>query len=115
MKVPHWQSSHIDEGKLANYLLAFSHPVGSTKARFFEGIGFKIGDPDALRLALLLHLKENDVSSTTDTAFGTKYIVDGPLLAPNGDLPIVRAVWFIESGEQAPRLVTAYPLKGVAR
>jgi hypothetical protein len=33
------------------------------------------------------------------------------LVALDGRNPLVRAVWFIETGEAIPRLVTAYPLE----
>jgi hypothetical protein len=38
--------------------------------------------------------------------------VEGPLLAPDGRSPNLRAVWFIDNGQDTPRFVTAYPLKG---
>ena len=46
-----------------------------------------------------------------DTPFGTRYIIEGPRITPNGRQLQVRAVWFIDEGGQAPRFVTAYPLK----
>ena len=52
-----------------------------------------------------------DVVATDETPFGTGYTVEGALLAPDGRTPRVRVVWFIETGEVVPRLVTAYPLK----
>ncbi|WP_375338992.1 DUF6883 domain-containing protein [Ancylothrix sp. D3o] len=33
------------------------------------------------------------------------------LPAPDGRSPPVRSVWFIDTGAENPRLVTAYPLK----
>ena len=30
---------------------------------------------------------------------------------PDGRQPFIRAVWFIETGEEIPRLATAYPLQ----
>ncbi|MGH3976576.1 MAG: DUF6883 domain-containing protein [Pseudonocardiaceae bacterium] len=29
-----------------------------------------------------------------------------------GRTPSIRSVWFLESGQDVPRFVTAYPLKG---
>jgi len=34
-------------------------------------------------------------------------------MAPDGRSPLVRAVWLVESGEDVPRLVTAYPLEKI--
>jgi hypothetical protein len=38
-----------------------------------------------------------------------RYIIDGILITPDGRNPMVRSVWFIETGEITPRFVTAYP------
>ncbi|HUF46630.1 MAG TPA: hypothetical protein VMM93_02380, partial [Vicinamibacterales bacterium] len=35
--------------------------------------------------------------------------LSGKLIAPDGRTPLVRSVWFIERGEDVPRLVTAFP------
>ncbi len=58
------------------------------------------------------HAAEHDVVEADDTDFGTSYTVDGALRAPDGRMPLVSVIWFIETGEMAPRLVTAYLLKG---
>jgi hypothetical protein len=47
-----------------------------------------------------------------ETPFGTSYSVEGSLSAPDGRMPQVRVIWFIETGQHLPHLVTAYPLKG---
>jgi hypothetical protein len=64
---------------------------------------------------LLDHAERSDVVKNEETIFGQKFIVEGPLTAPDGRTPIVRAVWFIETGELQPRFVTAYPVVGGAR
>jgi uncharacterized protein DUF6883 len=46
-----------------------------------------------------------------DAPFGKRYIVDGELTAPDKRKPQIRAIWFIEIGEDVPYLVTAYPLE----
>jgi hypothetical protein len=43
--------------------------------------------------------------------FGTRYVIEGIISTPDGRAPFIRAVWFIETGEQIPRFVTAYPLQ----
>jgi len=55
------------------------------------------------------------VSEIEDTPFGTSYTVEGAMATPDGRAVQVRVVWFIDSGEALPRLVTAYPLKGAVR
>jgi len=58
------------------------------------------------------HAAEHEVIVVEDTPFGTSYVVEGSLTAPDSRSSQVRVVWFIETGESIPRLVTAYPLKG---
>ena len=52
---------------------------------------------------------ENRVVDREVTELGTKYVVEGPLVSPEGRNPGVRSVWVIDPGEQRPRFVTAYP------
>jgi hypothetical protein len=40
---------------------------------------------------------------------GIKYIIEEVLEAPRGASPRIRTVWILETGETAPRFVTAYP------
>ncbi len=44
----------------------------------------------------------------TAMVYGTKYIVDGWLVAPIGRVG-VRTVWIIPGGSLVPELVTAFP------
>jgi len=62
--------------------------------------------------ALQAHAEQYEVVRVEDTEFGSRYIVEGPLRAPDGRAPTVRVVWFIEKGDDRPRLVTVYPLGG---
>jgi hypothetical protein len=45
------------------------------------------------------------------TPFGTRYVIEGIISTPDGRVPLIRAVWFIETGEQIARFVAAYPLQ----
>lgn len=82
-----------------------------SKARFFMSFGFTPAAWQELADALLTHAADNEVASTEDTAFGTMYVIDGPLLTPDGRAPMIRSVWFLETGQAVPRLATAHPLK----
>ncbi len=44
-----------------------------------------------------------------------KYILEGPLSAPDGRRPRVRTIWFAANGETTLRLVTAYAARGAER
>ena len=51
------------------------------------------------------------VTRVEPSPFGARYVVEGIMAAPDGRAPGVRSVWFIRTGEDAPRFVTAYPLE----
>jgi hypothetical protein len=99
----------VDRAKVVEYLLSHDHPDGAPKARFFEACGFSADDWEALAVALKRHGRENPVTNTVVTPFGTRYIVEGRLRTPLRREPSVRTVWIEETGSSALRLVTAYP------
>jgi hypothetical protein len=97
-----------------DYLLNVRHSVGRAKARFLEDFGFRVQDWRVLRDAIVAHAAANDIAASHQTRFGTRYEIDGALPAPDGRAPIVRVVWFLESQESIPRLVTLVPRRIVA-
>lgn len=112
MKLPNVAQAVIAERKITDYLLSLTHRDGRSKATFFLRFGFTAADWEGLADVLRRHAAEYDVTEREDTPFGISYAVEGALLAPDGRSPQVRVVWFIETGESIPHLVTAYPLKG---
>ena len=91
-------------------LLLTEHPFGRFKAQFFMKFGFRLDAWMEMQAPLLRHVRENRVVDCEVTEFGTKYVVEGPLVSPDRRNPGVRTVWVIEMGEKRPRFVTAYPL-----
>ena len=114
-RLPNLDRAIVPEVKVVNYLLSFRHPGGRAKARFLESFGFHAKDWYVLRNAVIAHAATNEVTASHQTRFGTRYEIDGPLLAPDGRAPMVRVVWFVESLENVPRLVTLVPRRIVAR
>lgn len=57
------------------------------------------------------HAAEHDVARAESSPFGTRYVVEGIMNAPDGRAPLIRSIWFIERAETIPRFVSAYPLK----
>ena len=96
---------------MVQYLLSSTHRAGRGKARFFSGLGFRVSAWETLAQALQQHARDNLVLHTEETPFGTRYVIEGSLNAPNGRELQIRAIWFIDTGSVAPRFVTAYPLK----
>jgi hypothetical protein len=81
-----------------------------SKAAFFVRFGFSVNEWEILADALVEHVRAFDVTRSERSPFGTRYIVEGIIHAPDGRDPLIRSVWFIEDDDDTPRLVTAYPL-----
>ena len=111
MKLPYVEQAFVDEDKITGYLLSETHSGGQDKQAFFTRFGFSVAQWEVMAEALVQHAHDHDVVSETSTPHGTKYVVEGPLSTPDERNPAVRTVWIIDTGETAPRLVTAYPLK----
>lgn len=110
MKLPGRESAYIPRHKLTEYLLSETHPAGSPKAVFFRGFGFSDSNVELLERGLLAVAGRQDVNETVSSPHGTKYIIEGRLETPIGNVVPVRTVWIIESGDDQPRFVTAYPI-----
>ena len=76
----------------------------------FLRFGFAVIEWRQLAEALLRHARENEVVEIEETRHGTRYVVDGPLTAPDGTILNVRSAWYIDPDSDAPRFVTAHPL-----
>jgi hypothetical protein len=111
MQLPNVRLAIVEERKVTEYLLNTSHRFGASKARFFMAFGFTASAWHLLAEALRNHPRDGQVASTSETGFGPRYEVDGPLIAPDGRRPRVRSVWQFDRGQVAPRLITAYPLE----
>lgn len=110
MKLPNAGKATVPERKVTHYLLNPAHPAGGSKAQFFLRHGFTVTGWLRLAEALLCHAHEHEVVVTEQTPHGIRYVVDGPLDAPDGTRLNVRAAWYINPGGDAPRFVTAHPL-----
>jgi hypothetical protein len=100
----------VEERKVLGYLLAGDHPEGASKASFFQAVGFRRSEWQALSEAIQDHARRHQVTEIERSPYGTKYVVDGPMRSPDGRAPVVRAVWIVDAGAEFPRLVTAYPI-----
>jgi len=100
----------VAEQKITRYLLNPAHPAGGSKAHFFLRFGFSAANWRELAAALVRHAQENEVGETEQTRHGVRYVVDGPLNAPGGRVLNIRCAWYIDTGGDVPRFVTAHPL-----
>jgi hypothetical protein len=111
-RLPNVDDAVIHESKMTTYLLAVEHPVGRANARLVHHFDFRLEAWEMLRTALLAHARNHAIASRAATPYGMKDVIEGPLVTPGGRNPLVRAVWFVASGQAHPRFVTAYPLEG---
>ena len=111
MRLPGIEKAEVRETKIVKYLLSTTHRAGKSKAAFFMAHGFDPQRWKELDIALRQHVIDNEIAREERTIFGTRYVVDGVLKAPDGQPLNVRTVWFIDDDSDAPRFVTAHPLR----
>jgi hypothetical protein len=82
------------------------------KREFLSALGMTSADADKLREILLLAAAvNNEVSMTSADKFGCRYTLDVPVSWGSRDA-LVRSAWIIKTGEDFPRLVCCYVLRG---
>jgi hypothetical protein len=108
MKIPHNEKSYVSEQKLTEYLLSETHAVGKSKAKYFRALGYNEANFRKLQEAMVGIAKSCEVVQEVPTSFGTKYIVDGQLLIPNGDTVRVRTIWIKEPLARQSRNQTSF-------
>jgi filamentous hemagglutinin len=102
----------VPPSKLTDYLLRPDHPVGGSKAAFFQAFGFSLDRPDIITAAFIAHPDRNPVADTEHSRWGVKYTVRCRVRTPDGRDPCILTVWIVPTGERGARLVTAYPDDG---
>jgi len=105
MFLPNRRNVYIDPAKLT-YLLG--HP---SKAGWFNLMGFTEDSVRILKNGLLWVGRTQPVIETELTPYGTKYAVEGCIQNAEESLWPVRTIWIIDTGQSAPRFVTARPIK----
>ena len=108
MRVPNAERAVIDPAKIRDYLLSTSHPVGRFKARFFVGLGFRADDGSAFAQALRDQHLTREADATEPDQYGQRFVIRAILQGPAVGAPVV-SVWFVRTGEDFARFVTAYP------
>ncbi len=108
--LPNAEEAHVERKKVVEYLLNVDHPDARGKAHAFHQYGFRSSRWKKFARALRNHALQHPVADTNTTPFGMKYVIEGPIQAPNGEDLHLRSVWITEAEAAAPRLVTAYPI-----
>ncbi len=109
MRLPGVERAVIDAGKIRDYLLSDSHPVGRFKAAFFVGLGYSAAEWELLAADLRGHAMDNDAVASELSEYGQKYEIRGRIEGPAGKGAVLVAVWIVLRGEDFPRFVTAFP------
>ena len=109
MKLPNAENAIVKHEKITDYLLNAAHPDNGGKAAFFEALGFRREEPQALAEALLDLARRAEVTKSAASPHGRKYILIGQLKSPRGRTANVRTIWIIDKECDMARLVTAYP------
>jgi hypothetical protein len=113
MKLPRNREAIVPVEKITGYLLSMTHPIGKAKAKYFRKLGYREKNVVQLKEALAAIAVTNEVTEVIATSFGMKYVVDGELATTTGISVRVRTVWILETGDDIPRFVTAYPIERV--
>ena len=109
MKLPNVRQAQIERGKITNYLLTAVNPRGRAKADYFLRFGFSVDRWEEFSVALKIHAASHEVARVVETAYGSRYHVDGTIETPDGRNPVIRTVWQVDAGSVHPRFITAYP------
>lgn len=109
MKLPNWERAYIPSEKLHNYLLSETHPVGRLKARFLNSVGFDSNNIEALEQGLLEIAHTQEIAQEIPGGFGVKYVLSGSIQTPTHNILQLTTVWIIETEQENPRFITAYP------
>ena len=113
LQLPNHPQAYVQSNKLKGYLLSETHAVGKAKAKFFRELGFNETNLEALEQALLNLARTQAVYETIETVHGAKYVIIGPIETPVEKTVTILTVWIIDTGEEAPRFITARPYKDI--
>jgi hypothetical protein len=109
--LPNAAQAIIQVEKLRDYLLSPGHPAGRWKATFFGTLGYTRNEWIVLDRALRNQHLVVEADPLGNNGFGDKYSITAPLKGPNGSTAMVCSIWIVRAGEDAPRFVTAYPIR----
>lgn len=112
MNLPNARYARVEKEKITGYLLSTTSPDGRGKAKFFFRFGFRVDQWQNLADALRIQGTSHKVVEIVETAFGSRYHVDGIIETPDGRNPKIKTVWQVDIGSNSPRLITAHPLGG---
>ena len=109
-RLPNSDQAILDIRKIDDYCLNPSHPRGRHKARVFrEALDLQRSDADWLRDVLLEAARSSEASQVAVDAWGAYWRLDAAVRR-HGKGAVVRTIWIVRTGENAPRFVTCWVL-----
>ena len=109
MRLPNREDAWVHPAKLTAYLLSEAHEEGAGKAKLLRRMGFDESNVDMLEAGLLAIAHTEQVAKIETTRYGTKYVIYGTMATPASEDIEMLTVWMIDTGQENPRLITAYP------
>lgn len=113
--LPNAKQAVVAPAKVKDYLLNMEHPEGGSKARWLkEALGYGPAEAEALTQQLIEGARGQPVVEVTQGPWGTRYVVvvfvEG-IGARTGRAGKMKTVWQVDTGQTAPRLITAVPAR----
>lgn len=106
--LPFVRHAQLDVRKLRDYCLNVDNPRGRHKARVFRSIlGITAADAGWLRDQILQQLPFCEAMPMSTDGHGARFRVD-MLVARLGRESMLRTVWIVEPGTEAPRLISCW-------
>jgi len=106
--LPNGDQATVDSEKLIGYVLSPAHRTGRNKARvFYSALGISAMNADVLRNALLEAARTADATWERTDQHGVHYALEC-VVEVSGRRARVRSLWTIRTGEDFPRLVSAF-------
>ena len=106
--IPNYRLAYCEANKVRDFILTPEHDDNKGRAVVFFALGYNKAHWEALANDLCSQLLPHVDAVEVPDIYGRRFIVEGPLEGPSGTA-IVRTVWLVDIGQDAPRLVTAYP------
>jgi hypothetical protein len=105
MRIP--ADALIASEKFTSYLLV--PQTRSDKSRYLARAGYTLENVERLIDDLRRQILPLDATLSRSTRFGNTYVIDGPLVGPNGERIHIRTVWLEHPLSGSAHFVTLIP------
>ncbi|MCL5977352.1 MAG: hypothetical protein M1147_04375 [Nitrospirae bacterium] len=112
MKLPNSKNAYISSSKLLDIMTALRSGNGCPwdKEQTAESLKPFLVEETYEVLEALDEGDPKKIKEVITSPHGVKYLIEGSIQTPTGTYIKLRTIWIIDSGQDYPRFVTAYPL-----